>query len=227
PLGLSFPFPKLSFHLSSLYADYSKWPPALYRLLEVTMLCFLLSWQVNQSCPAHQGENFSAVVASPWPIDKCKLWMVIFTIFLVIFLVILISLILYSSKYLALGYSNTNMQYSIFQKKEKMLLTLEDFLSLALFFSNESSTVIYQLVFSVPPSTEGFMENRMNPDFIRNILRQYIYDEDTLNPGTSECDRLKLNPTSLTCKCCTLEKLFLYREQKYLCERREIFLERY
>ncbi|NWR22369.1 TTMP protein, partial [Emberiza fucata] len=45
-------------------------------------------------------------------------------------------------------------------------------------FSNESSTVIYQLVFSVPPSTEGFMENIMNPDFIRNILRQNIYDED-------------------------------------------------
>lgn len=58
------------------------------------------------------------------------------------------------------------------------------------------------------------MENTMNPDFIRNILRQNIYDEDTLNPGTSECDRLKFEPTSLTCKCCTLEKLFFYREQK-------------
>ncbi|NXG07460.1 TTMP protein, partial [Sakesphorus luctuosus] len=44
-------------------------------------------------------------------------------------------------------------------------------------FSNESSTVIYHLVFSVPPSTEGFMENTMNPDFIKNILRQNIYDE--------------------------------------------------
>lgn len=71
------------------------------------------------------------------------------------------------------------------------------------------------------------MENSMNPDFIRNILRQNIYDEDTLNPGTSECDRLKLNLTSLTCKCCTLEKLFLCKEQKYLWKRREIFLERY
>uniref|UniRef100_A0A8D2PP35 SEA domain-containing protein n=2 Tax=Zosterops lateralis melanops TaxID=1220523 RepID=A0A8D2PP35_ZOSLA len=94
-------------------------------------------------------------------------------------------------------------------------------------FSNESSTVIYQLVFSVPPSTEGFMENNMNPDFIRNILRQNIYDEDSLNPETSECDTLRLDPTSLTCKCCTSEKLFLYKEQKYLWEKGEIFLERY
>ncbi|NXV81416.1 TTMP protein, partial [Atlantisia rogersi] len=46
------------------------------------------------------------------------------------------------------------------------------------YFSNENSTVLYQLKFSVPPSTEGFMENMMNPDFISNVLRQNIYDED-------------------------------------------------
>ncbi|NXJ76349.1 TTMP protein, partial [Trogon melanurus] len=46
------------------------------------------------------------------------------------------------------------------------------------YFSNESSTILYQLEFSVPPSPEGFMETTMNPDFIRNVLRQNIYDED-------------------------------------------------
>lgn len=100
---------------------------------------------------------------------------------------------------------------------------------LCLFFSNENSTVFYQLEFSVPPSTEGFLENTMNPDFIRNVLRQNIYDEDdTFNPGTSECNGLKLDPTSLTltCKCCTLKKVFLYKEQKHLLGRRKIFLER-
>ncbi|NWX97467.1 TTMP protein, partial [Nothoprocta ornata] len=45
-------------------------------------------------------------------------------------------------------------------------------------FSNESATVFYQLEFSVPTSTEGFMENVMNPEFIRNVLRQNIYDEE-------------------------------------------------
>lgn len=116
---------------------------------------------------------------------------------------------------------------SVFSKKKKYPVETWRHSSSILFFSNESSTVIYQLVFSVPPSTEGFMENTMSPDFIRNILRQNIYDEDTRNPETSECDRLKLDPTSLTCKCCILEKLFLWEEQKYLWKRREIFLERY
>ncbi|NWX20309.1 TTMP protein, partial [Aegotheles bennettii] len=46
------------------------------------------------------------------------------------------------------------------------------------YFSNESSTVFYQLEFCGSQSTEGFMENTMNPDFIRNVLRQNIYDED-------------------------------------------------
>lgn len=73
---------------------------------------------------------------------------------------------------------------------------------LTLFFSNENSTVFYQLEFSVPPPTEGFMENTMNPDFIKNILRQNIYDEDDIpNPGTSECNKLKFDPTSLTLTC--------------------------
>ncbi|NXU55420.1 TTMP protein, partial [Turnix velox] len=46
------------------------------------------------------------------------------------------------------------------------------------YLSNGSSTVFYQLEFSVPSSTEGFMESTMNSDFIRNVLRQNIYDED-------------------------------------------------
>uniref|UniRef100_A0A8C3M4R4 Uncharacterized protein n=2 Tax=Thraupidae TaxID=400783 RepID=A0A8C3M4R4_GEOPR len=164
---------------------------------------------------------------------KCKLWMIVSAIFLVIFLVILISLILYSNVYTDEDdywdpdelLSNGN--FHNFSGTLELMCGLPHFSSeditkrltevyssspalgryfrsaQVISFSNESSTVIYQLVFSVPPSTEGFMENSMNPDFIRNILRQNIYDEDTLNPGTSECDRLKLNPTSLTCKCCT------------------------
>uniref|UniRef100_A0A8C5X4B6 SEA domain-containing protein n=9 Tax=Passeriformes TaxID=9126 RepID=A0A8C5X4B6_9PASS len=154
--------------------------------------------------------------------------MVITTIFLVIFLVILISLILYSNVYTdeddywdpdELLNSGNFHNFSgtlelmcglphFFSKDITKRLTEVYSSSPALgryfrsaqvvSFSNESSTVIYQLVFSVPPSTEGFMENTMNPDFIRNILRQNIYDEDTLDPGTAECDRLKLDPTSLT-----------------------------
>lgn len=157
---------------------------------------------------------------------KCKLWMVITTIFLVILLVILISLILYSNVYIdeddywdpplssgnfhnfsgTLELKCSLPQFSSEDITERLTEVYRSSPALGRYFrsaqvisfSNESSTVIYQLVFSLPPSTEGFMENTMNPDFIQNILRQNIYDEDTLNPGTSECDRLKLDPTSLT-----------------------------
>ncbi|XP_033930424.1 TPA-induced transmembrane protein [Melopsittacus undulatus] len=160
---------------------------------------------------------------------KCQLWMVITTIFLVFFLVILISLILYSNVYIdeddywdadALLNSGNCRSFSgtlelmcglqhLFSDNITKKLTDVYSSSLALgryfrsaqvvSFSNENSTVFYQLEFSVPPPTEGFMENTMNPDFIKNILRQNIYDEDDVsNPGTSECNELKFDPTSLT-----------------------------
>ncbi|XP_030316485.1 TPA-induced transmembrane protein isoform X2 [Calypte anna] len=172
---------------------------------------------------------------------RCKLWMVITTIFLVFFLVILISLILYSNVYTdeddywdpdALLNSGNWHNFSgtlelmcglpqLFSEDITKRLTDVYSSSPALgryfrsaqvhYFSNESSTVFYQLEFSVPPSTEGFMENTMNPNFIRNVLRQNIYDEDdTFSPGTSECNGLKLDPASvtLTCEYYTLERLF-------------------
>ncbi|NWU90563.1 TTMP protein, partial [Upupa epops] len=43
-------------------------------------------------------------------------------------------------------------------------------------FYNDTSTVFYQLEFSVPPSPEGFVENTMSPSFIGSVLRQSIYD---------------------------------------------------
>ncbi|XP_071613327.1 TPA-induced transmembrane protein isoform X2 [Heliangelus exortis] len=163
---------------------------------------------------------------------RCKLWMVITTIFLVFFLVILISLILYSNVYTdeddywdpdALLNSGNRHNFSgtlelkcglpqLFSEDITKRLTDVYSSSPALgryfrsaqvhYFSNESSTVFYKLEFSVPPSAEGFMENTMNPNFIRNVLRQNIYDEDdTFSPGTSECNGLKLDPASVTITC--------------------------
>lgn len=70
-LGFILPFSKAEFSFELSLCWYSRWLPILYRLLEVTMFCFLL-WQVNQSCPVHQGENFSAAVAPSWPIGKVR-----------------------------------------------------------------------------------------------------------------------------------------------------------
>ncbi|XP_051483589.1 TPA-induced transmembrane protein isoform X3 [Apus apus] len=133
---------------------------------------------------------------------RCKLWMVITTVFLVFFLVILISLILYSRTLELMCHLPHLLSEDIITNRLTDVYSSSPalgryFRSAQLInFSNESSTVFYQLKFSVPPSTEGFMENTMNPDFIRNVLRQNIYDED--DPGTSECNRLMLDPTSLT-----------------------------
>uniref|UniRef100_A0A669PEV4 TPA induced trans-membrane protein n=2 Tax=Phasianus colchicus TaxID=9054 RepID=A0A669PEV4_PHACC len=168
---------------------------------------------------------------------KCKLWMVLTTIFVILFLVILISLVLYSNVYTDeddYWYTDMLQNHHNFSGKFNLLCGLphlfsEDitkritdvyssspalgryFRSAKVDVSNESSTVFYQLEFFVPPSTEGFMENVMNPDFIRNVLLQNIYDEeDTSDPEVSECTRLKLDPASLTSKCkyCTLEELY-------------------
>lgn len=45
PLGSFFPFPEVSFHLSSLYAEFSNWLPSYRDCWKVAS--FLLSWQVN------------------------------------------------------------------------------------------------------------------------------------------------------------------------------------
>lgn len=71
PLGLSFAFPDRSFHLSSLLILATGFP-SYTDCWKVTMLCFLLRWQVNQSCPAHQAETFSAAVPSPRPMGKVQ-----------------------------------------------------------------------------------------------------------------------------------------------------------
>ncbi|XP_062479968.1 TPA-induced transmembrane protein isoform X3 [Pezoporus occidentalis] len=127
---------------------------------------------------------------------KCKLWMVIATIFLVFFLVILISLILYSNVYTDEDdYWDADALLNSGNCRS-FLGTLELMCDLPHLGSED---ITKKLEFSVPPPTEGFMENTMNPDFIKNVLRQNIYDEDDIsNPGTLECNKLKFDPTSLT-----------------------------
>lgn len=72
-------------------------------------------------------------------------------------------------------------------------------------FSDGNQTAAsYQLCFSVPPETEDFMRYRMSKEFVMNVLRQNIYDQEGMYgldvPG---CLNMRLDPASLlrTRKC--------------------------
>lgn len=56
----------------------------------------------------------------------------------------------------------------------------------------------YQLCFSVPPETEDFMRYQMSKEFVMNVLRQNIYDQEGIYgqdlPG---CINMTLDPTSI------------------------------
>lgn len=66
-------------------------------------------------------------------------------------------------------------------------------------FSDGNKTAAsYQLCFSVPPETEDFMRYQMSKEFVMNVLRQNIYDQEGIYgqdlPG---CINMTLDPTSI------------------------------
>ncbi|XP_015261446.1 PREDICTED: TPA-induced transmembrane protein [Gekko japonicus] len=67
--------------------------------------------------------------------------------------------------------------------------------------SGENKTAFFELEFSVPPesATEEFMKNRMSEMFVKNILRQNIYDrKEIYGVDVTGCTYLTLDPTSLS-----------------------------
>ncbi|XP_077198307.1 TPA-induced transmembrane protein isoform X2 [Paroedura picta] len=67
--------------------------------------------------------------------------------------------------------------------------------------SYENKTAFFELEFSVPPEceTEEFMKNRMSEMFVKNILRQNIYDrKEMYGVDVTGCTYLTLDPTSLS-----------------------------
>lgn len=67
--------------------------------------------------------------------------------------------------------------------------------------SDKNKTASFELEFSVPPEfeTEEFMKNRMSENFVKNILRQNIYDQKEMyGVDVTGCSSLTLDPTSLS-----------------------------
>ncbi|XP_067402506.1 TPA-induced transmembrane protein [Emydura macquarii macquarii] len=164
---------------------------------------------------------------------KCKLWMVISSAFLVLLLVIIMSLILYSEVYIdedeywtpesvsSGNYRNFSgmlkvqcaAQSAYSEDLTKRLIDVYSsspalgryFISAQVDnFSEENATALYQLVFSLPSEADEFMKHTMSAEFVMNVLRQNIYDqEDPYDQEASECAKIRLDPASLTltCKC--------------------------
>ncbi|XP_019381297.1 PREDICTED: TPA-induced transmembrane protein [Gavialis gangeticus] len=159
---------------------------------------------------------------------KCKLWMLILAVFLVIILLITFSLILYSEVYtdedeywdpdLVSHGNHHNFSGTLKVRcsagtaySEDLTKKLTDvynsspalgryFVSAhVVSFSDENATAFYQLLFSLPPVTEEFMKYTMSKEFVMNVLRQNILDEeDSYDKGASDCTKIRLDPDSLT-----------------------------
>ncbi|XP_012972321.1 TPA-induced transmembrane protein isoform X1 [Mesocricetus auratus] len=179
-----------------------------------------------QPCSAENPRPAQANKESPWSpcnrtvVGKCKLWMVIVTIFLCFTLVIIISLCLIGVTYIdedenEIPELSSNKTFFIMLKipeecvnEEGLhhLLTkrLTDMYrespSLSRYFTSaeimdfsvENATVTYHLQFGVPAEDDGFMDYMMSEELVLGIIRQNFHDKNV-----SSCESLGLDPESL------------------------------
>ncbi|XP_044627540.2 TPA-induced transmembrane protein [Equus asinus] len=163
---------------------------------------------------------------SPWSscnknlIGRCKLWMVITSIFLGLILVIIVSLCLIGVTYidedeneiLELSSNKTFLvrlkipEECVPEEELPHLLTkrLTDvyssspslsryFTSVEIVdFSGENATITYHLQFGVPSEDDGFMKYMMSQELVLGVLLQNFHDQNV-----SGCETLGLDPASL------------------------------
>ncbi|XP_044107316.1 TPA-induced transmembrane protein [Neovison vison] len=175
---------------------------------------------VEEPCPAQEKEE------NPWSscnkklIGKCKLWMVIASVFLGLIIVIIISLCLIGVTYIdedeneILELSSNKTFLVVFKIPEECTaeeewphLLMERlthvyasspslshcFTSVEMTdFSGENATVAFNLQFGVPSEDDDFMKYRMNKELVRGVLLQNLHDQ-----GVSGCETLGLDPASL------------------------------
>ncbi|XP_075819904.1 TPA-induced transmembrane protein isoform X1 [Microtus pennsylvanicus] len=163
---------------------------------------------------------------SPWsPCNKtvfgrCKLWMVIVTIFLCFVVVITISLCLIGVTYIdedenEIPELSSNKTFFVMLKIPEECANEEDLPhlltkrltdvytqspSLSRYFTSadivdfsvENATVTYHLQFGVPAEDDGFMEFMMSEELVLGIVRQNFHDKNL-----SSCESLGQDPESL------------------------------
>ncbi|XP_033067210.1 TPA-induced transmembrane protein isoform X2 [Trachypithecus francoisi] len=173
----------------------------------------------------HRGEK-AANKESPWSscnknvVGRCKLWMIITSVFLGLIVVIIIGVCLSGVTYvdedeneiLELSSNKTFLvmlkipEECVAEEELPHLLTgkLTDVYSTSpslsryftsveiVDFSGENATVTYHLQFGVPSDDENVMKYMMSEELVLGILLQDFHDENI--PG---CESLGLDPASL------------------------------
>ncbi|KAI4580489.1 hypothetical protein MJG53_020325, partial [Ovis ammon polii x Ovis aries] len=162
---------------------------------------------------------FQADKESPWSscnkklIGKCKLWMVLASVFLSFILVIIISLCLTGVTYIDEDENeildlSSNETFSVMLKIPEECVSEEElpdmvkkrlqcdsvdmFIVSGLPFSGENATIIFHLHFRVPPEDASFMKYVMSEEFVLGVLQQNFHDQNIAG-----CETLGLDPGSL------------------------------
>ncbi|XP_019695263.1 TPA-induced transmembrane protein isoform X2 [Felis catus] len=162
---------------------------------------------------------------NPWSscnkklIGKCKLWMVIASVFLGLIVVIIISLCLIGAIYIDEDENeilelSSNKTFLVELKIPEDCVTEEElphqlrkrltdvyssspslsryFTSVEITDFSENATVAYHLQFGVPSEDDSFMKYMMSKELVLGILLQDLHDQ-----RVSGCETLGLDPASL------------------------------
>nr|CAI9703693.1 unnamed protein product [Rangifer tarandus platyrhynchus] len=177
----------------------------------------------EEPCPVQADKE------SPWSscnkklIGKCKLWMVLASIFLSFIIVIIISLCLTGVTYIDEDENeilelSSNETFSVMLKIPEECVSEEElpdmlqkrvthvyrdspalnryFTSVEVMdFSGENATIIFHLHFRIPPEDGSFMKYVMSEEFVLGVLQQDFHDQNVAG-----CETLGLDPGSL-CSC--------------------------
>ncbi|XP_069328697.1 TPA-induced transmembrane protein [Eulemur rufifrons] len=171
-------------------------------------------------CPAQANRESAWSSCNKNLFGKCKLWMVIASIFLGFVVVIILGLWLYGVTYVDEDENeilelSSNKTFLVMLKIPEECVTEEElshlltkrltdvystspalsryFTSVEIVdFSGENSTVTYHLQFGVPSDNENFMKYMMSEELVLGILLQDFHDQNI--PG---CESLGLDPESL------------------------------
>uniref|UniRef100_G3T2W6 Chromosome 3 open reading frame 52 n=1 Tax=Loxodonta africana TaxID=9785 RepID=G3T2W6_LOXAF len=176
---------------------------------------------------AEELSGAQAIKQSPWSscnktlVGKCKLWMVIASIFISLIIIIIISLCLIGATYIDEDENeilelSSNKTFFVMLKVPEECVTEEELPGLLLKrltavyssspslshyftsveiadFSGDNATITYHLQFGVPSEDASFMKYMMSEELVLGLLLQDFHEQ-----SISGCENLGLDPSSFS-----------------------------